>query len=382
MNTFEFSASTKTLRQRLNEGRIPVPDGLQYAALLAEALRVIHDEGRAHGGVTPDAIILTASGLNLLPAIPGNTRVTPYTAPEVAGEQKPADARSDIFSFGAVVFEMLTGRKAFEGESEGALVASLCGAPAPPSGSAPLDRLLAGCFPKEPPQRWQRMQKIQLELKLLIAAARRGAVTPIARAHASSFASGVADTTQRIEMAQLEARLNARMAAHEQAMAEMQHAVSEAVSTMRSQLSTLSVRFSAAQSHVAVGADSGHALEGIAARIASELRAEAQESIDHLSRRIAYVEQGGVGPAAAPEELARLESGLDTVRRQLHELHTNMAADFHEFELNLKAQSSAIDSARTAMAQTDDLVERVVEALDSLQASLLEQSEDRLMAIG
>ena len=165
MNTFEFSASTKTLRQRLNEGRIPVPDGLQYAALLAEALRVIHDEGRAHGGVTPDAIILTASGLNLLPAIPGNTRVTPYTAPEVAGEQKPADARSDIFSFGAVVFEMLTGRKAFEGESEGALVASLCGAPAPPSGSAPLDRLLAGCFPKEPPFGAVRTAAIHIAVK-------------------------------------------------------------------------------------------------------------------------------------------------------------------------------------------------------------------------
>src|ERR1700683_1781646 len=127
MNTFEFSGSTKTLRQRLNEGRIPVQEGLRYAALLTEALRTIHDVGRFHGGVTPESIALTSHGLDLLPAVPGIMRTTPYTAPEVAGEQKPADARSDIFSFGAIVFEMLTGRKAFEGESEAALRASLCG---------------------------------------------------------------------------------------------------------------------------------------------------------------------------------------------------------------------------------------------------------------
>jgi hypothetical protein len=383
MNTFEFSGSTKTLRQRLNEGRIPVQDGLRYAALLAEALRMVHESGRAHGGVAPDAIILAGNDLELLPAVPGALHITPYTAPEIAGELQIGDTRSDIFSFGAVVFEILTGRKAFDGDSESALAASLCGSPAPPSGSPAVDRLLAGCFAKDPVVRWQRMPKIQLELKLLIAAARRVGAPPAARvAFPTGAAAGVADTSLRIEMAHLEARLNAKLAVHEQAVAEMQHAVSEAVSALRSQVATLSVRFSAAQTHLAISGDAGPALEATAARLSSELRAEMQENIDHISRRIAYVEQGGVGTAVAPQEMARLETGLDTVRKQLHELHSDMAADFHEFELNLKAQSNAIDSARTAMAQTDELVERVVEALDSLQSSLMEQPEDHLMAMG
>ena len=77
--------------------------------------------------------------------------------------------------------------------------------------------------------------------------------------------------------------------------------------------------------------------------------------------------------------MQRVEAGLDRVRRDLRELHENMALDFHEFELNLKAQSNAIESARTAMAQTDELVERVVEALDNLQASMLD--EEHLMAM-
>jgi hypothetical protein len=385
MNTFEFSGSTKTLRQRLNEGRIPVQEGLRYAALLTEALRAIHDEGRSHGSVTPESIALTSHGLDLLPAVPGIMRISPYTAPEVAGEQKPADARSDIFSFGAIVFEMLTGRKAFEGDSEAALRASLCGSPAPPSGSPAVDRLLAGCFAKDPAVRWQRMQKIQLELKLITAAARRVGAPALTRIpHSGSFAAvaSVADTSMRVEMAQLEARLNAKLAAHEQAVADMQQAVSEAVSALRSQVSVLSLRVSSAQTQVSIAGDAAPAIEAAAHRIASQLHAEVQENIEHLSRRIAYVEQGGVGTAVAPEEIARVEAGLDGVRRQLSELHTNMAEDFHEFELNLKAQSSAIDSARTAMCQTDDLVERVVEALESLQTSLIEQSEDRLMAIG
>jgi hypothetical protein len=93
---------------------------------------------------------------------------------------------------------------------------------------------------------------------------------------------------------------------------------------------------------------------------------------------VAYLEQN---PGAASESVSRFENGMESLREQISELHTHVAADMHEFELNLKAQSNAIDSARTAMAQTDDLVERVVEALESLQSTVLEHSEDRAMAL-
>ena len=112
MNTLEFPNTTKTLRQRLGEGRIPVQDGLRYASLLAEALRKVHDDGRVHGSVTPDAIALTADGLELLPPVPGTVRVTVYTAPEVAIGSAPADASLPGRSF----FALLKDGEAGEGE--------------------------------------------------------------------------------------------------------------------------------------------------------------------------------------------------------------------------------------------------------------------------
>jgi uncharacterized membrane-anchored protein YhcB (DUF1043 family) len=364
MNTLEFPTTTKTLRQRLGEGRIPVQEGLRYAALLAEALRKLHDDGRAHGSVTPDAVALTADGLDLLPAVPG-IRVTAYTAPEVACDRKPADARSDIFSFGAVLFEVLTGRRAFEGETEAAMMESLCGAPAPPSGSPSVDRLLAGCLGKEPSTRWQRVQKVQLELKLLTAAARRASALP---------AAAVSDAAFREEMAKFEERVNAKLHAHEQAGVEIQRTTSEAVNSLRGQLNALGAQLSAAQEQVNRGMDIGPVIEAAGERIA----ANAQRGIETLAQRLAHLEQN---PHVPVEPFAEVENGLKNLRQQLTDLHQHVADDMHEFELNLKAQSSAIDSARTAMAQTDDLVERVVEALESLQSTVLEQSEDRVLAL-
>jgi len=373
MNTLEFPTTTKTLRQRLGEGRIPVQDGLRYAALLAEALRRLHDDGRVHGSITPDAIALTAEGLDLLPAVPGIIRVTAYTAPEVAAEHKPADARSDIFSFGAVVFEMLTGRRAFEGETESAIEESLCGAPAPPSGSPAVDRLLAGCLGKDPGTRWQRIQKVQLELKLLTAAARRDHVAPAAAKNS------VSDEAFREELARFEARINAKLQAQAQAQAlagvENQRSAGEAIDSLRFQLSALGAQLSAAQEQVGRTPDVGPAIEAAGELIA----ARTQRGIDGLSERIAFLEQK---PGTPSEPLAaQVETGLENLREQLNELHNHIAADMLEFEVNLKSQSTAIDSARTAMAQTDDLVERVVEALESLQSTVLDHSEDRVMSL-
>jgi uncharacterized coiled-coil protein SlyX len=288
----------------------------------------------------------------------------------VATEHKPADARSDIFSFGAVVFEMLTGRRAFEGETESAIAESLCGAPAPPSGSPAVDRLLAGCLGKDPETRWQRIKKVQLELKLLTAAARRASAAP-----AGAKGNAVSDAAFRQEMAQFEARVNAKLQAHEQAGIELERSAGEAVNSLRGQLSALGAQLAAAQEEVGRGNDIGPAIEAAGERIA----AHAQRGIDSLSERITYLEQN---PGTPLEPLAaQVETGLENLREQVSELHNHVASDMHEFELNLKAQSSAIDSARTAMAQTDDLVERVVEALESLQSSVLEQSEDRVLAL-
>src|ERR1039458_4881230 len=108
---------TKTLAERLSEGRMPVGEALKCAMQLADSLRKLHDQGKAHGAITPSNVVLAADGVELLPAAQGSAAtVTPYTAPEVV-QGHTADERSDIFSLGAVMFEMLTGRRAFDGES-------------------------------------------------------------------------------------------------------------------------------------------------------------------------------------------------------------------------------------------------------------------------
>src|ERR1035438_29155 len=212
----------RTLAQRMTEGRIPVPEALHYAMSMADALRKLHDAGKAHGAVTPSSITLIGTGLDLIPSLGPPATVTPYTAPEVLQGQA-ADARSDIFSFGALVFEMLTGRRAFDGDGQTELKLALCNSAPPPSGSPAVDRLVAGCVAKSPAARWQRMQKIIMELKLLTVAARRADAAPAAR--------GVSDAPLRSEIHQLEGRLATRLAAHEKTVAEMHQAADQAVKT-------------------------------------------------------------------------------------------------------------------------------------------------------
>jgi len=73
--------------------------------------------------------------------------------------------------------------------------------------------------------------------------------------------------------------------------------------------------------------------------------------------------------------MATMERTVEEIRRKSVQFEHNIAADLVDIEHGLKLQSAAIESARTAMSQTDDLVERVVEALESLQTSVLDQDE-------
>ena len=93
-----------------------------------------------------------------------------YMAPEQL-EAKSADARTDIFAFGLVLYEMITGRRAFEGKSRASLIASIMGKEPPPistveSMSPPtLDHVVARCLAKEPDDRWQSASDVMSELK-------------------------------------------------------------------------------------------------------------------------------------------------------------------------------------------------------------------------
>ena len=117
-----------------------------------------------------------------------------YMAPEQL-EGKEADARADLFAFGAVLYEMLTGRKAFSGGSHASLISSIMSSHPPPVSAvmtlapAALDQLIARCLAKDPEDRWQSARDVKLQLAW------------IAESPAASSAPAVAGRTSRERVA-------------------------------------------------------------------------------------------------------------------------------------------------------------------------------------
>lgn len=331
MTSSEFATDTsQTLDQRLAQGAIPAAQALRYAVTLGEALRQIHDAGQVHGAVSPVNIMVSGARLELLPAAAPAGGATPYTAPELLPGH-PANARSDIFSFGAVVYEMLTGRPAFQGDNRAALAEAIFHDVPPSSGNPGMDLFLPMCLAKDPAARFERMQKVLLELKLLTVQARRTA----APAHREQAAAVL-----RSELQQIETDLASRLEAHEKTASDTRRAASEALDTLREQLSALGAQFAAAQERAEQGT------------------ANAEQTIEAIASRVAHAEQG-----------------LDALRQDFTTYAENAVANLDDLRESLQEQAAAIELARTAQTQTDNVVEGVVEALDLLQSTVLEQNE-------
>ena len=193
-----------TLAARLEAGRLPFDRALTIAIEVADALTAAHRLGIVHRDLKPGNIMLTKTGSKLLdfglakavaPFIGGTapTRASTmtaegtivgtfqYMAPEQL-EAKETDARTDIFSFGAVVYEMLTGKKAFEGKSQASLIAAILhDEPAAISASQPLappalDRIASRCMAKDPDDRWQDARDLMLELNAVLEDSKRPAM--------------------------------------------------------------------------------------------------------------------------------------------------------------------------------------------------------------
>ncbi len=194
----------ETLSKRLKKGPLPTAEVLRYAIELAGALNTAHRKGVVHRDLKPGNIMLTETGAVLLDFGLAKRAVAPvydrrgsestlterryskeseslteagmilgtleYMAPEQLGG-KEADARTDLFALGVVIYEMATGQKAFEGDSKASLIAKILTFQPPPIGtiqpvSPPaLDRVVQRCLAKKPEERWQNAAELTSQLQ-------------------------------------------------------------------------------------------------------------------------------------------------------------------------------------------------------------------------
>jgi Tol biopolymer transport system component len=188
----------ESLAGRLSKGPLPFDQIVRYGAQIAEALDRAHRAGVIHRDLKPGNVMLTKSGAKLLdfglaktggaPPTPaaysGETHRMPitregvvmgtfqYMAPEQI-EGEAADARTDIFALGAVLYEMATGKRAFHGKTRTSLIAAIVSAEPPPISTIQpvtppaFERVVSTCLRKDPEERWQNARDVALALKAI-----------------------------------------------------------------------------------------------------------------------------------------------------------------------------------------------------------------------
>ncbi len=220
-----------TLADRLDKGALPIEQVLKYGAEICDGLEKAHRSGVVHRDLKPGNIMLTKTGAKLmdfglakaslasasaasglsatLATPPGSHPLTAqgsvvgtfqYMSPEQV-EGKEADSRSDIFALGAVLYEMVTGKQAFEGKTAASAMAAVMERePAPISSLQPMtppafERLVKICLSKDPDDRWQTAHDVKIQLKQIAemgSQVNTPALTVTRRKHGNMWAWGLA----------------------------------------------------------------------------------------------------------------------------------------------------------------------------------------------
>jgi Tol biopolymer transport system component/tRNA A-37 threonylcarbamoyl transferase component Bud32 len=194
------------------KGPLPLEQALKYAVQICDALDAAHKKGITHRDLKPANILATKAGIKLLDfglaklasagvgqaakpsddvtltmALTGRNEIVGtlyYMSPEQLQAQangQEIDARSDIFSFGLVLYEILTGKRAFEGSSPASVIAAIMERPAPSIGTiAPpaLDWVMQTCLAKDPEERWQSARDLKAALEWIASAPEPGRTAP------------------------------------------------------------------------------------------------------------------------------------------------------------------------------------------------------------
>jgi eukaryotic-like serine/threonine-protein kinase len=168
------------------QGPLPVEKAVEYAGQILDALDAAHRKGITHRDLKPANILVAKQGIKLLdfglakqraPLTEADATLTAaltskgqilgtlqYMSPEQLHGQE-ADPRSDLFSFGCVLYEMLTGKRAFEGQSAASVIAAILERePAPLKEASPLERVVRQCLAKDPDQRFQTARDLKRAL--------------------------------------------------------------------------------------------------------------------------------------------------------------------------------------------------------------------------
>lgn len=203
----------ETLSERIRRGALDIREALDFGIQISNALDMAHRQKLVHRDLKPSNVMLTKTGAKLLDfglaklkvsggvveGTAAETFTTPltgtgtiigtlqYMSPEQL-EGKTADGRSDIFAFGAVIYEMVTGQKAFQGKSQASLIAAIMEKdPMPISTIKPmyppaLDRLVNKCLEKDADKRWQSAGDLSDELRWISQSGSQVGVSPLVSA--------------------------------------------------------------------------------------------------------------------------------------------------------------------------------------------------------